>query len=418
MTDQNQENIRTLWLDDKISSYVSYIERLREQGFSIRKCKNNSEAIDAISNHEYDLILVDLKLKNETGIELLEHLSGLNRPPTTVVLSSFLYEEVFVYLLKDISTGLFLLEKNLPASDSQEFIALCEKLRLYVKRGAEKTPKQYFEEKSQLADKDPFEISYTEYLSMPPNVQDSIHLRAYDIVEEAVKLEAKKGSKWMVFCGDRSQPEESVDDYNDRWSEEDLEDLAITKNRVAFVFEPPDDPEDRGCGGSSEAARSYPTVNIVAFSAAELSEMTSSKRRRSERHIFRVHFDTGSFYSYLSLEEWVFRTGDPILGRRRVKEYRGKSEIMYEKSVPVRIQDQITPRSSKAADLPVLLVKGFKESRLTAKCPLVCKATGRDEIEPGVFNCIRRAGLIGRNLIMENPGLSLSLSGNPIATRL
>lgn len=410
--------IRTLWLDDKISGYGRYVDSMREQGFSIRKCRTNQEAMDAIKATTYDLIIVDLKLQNETGVEFIQEMVKLGVRSTIVVLSSFLYEKNFVYLLRDISANLFLVEKNLPASDSPAFREFATKLKDFSQQGAKKSAEEFFNGATAITEKDPFSITYLEYVALPPSVQDAIYLSAYERVESIVHKEARRGAKWMIFCGNPDAPEDAVDDLADRWGDEDIEDLAVQNNRIPFVFESPDDPDDVGCGGTSEEAASYPTINLLAFGVADQSAGAREVRRGAERYIFKVHFDTGSYHSYFSLEQWIFHTGDPHPGRRSIKEYRGKPEIMYEKTVSVRVQDQMSPRVTKAVEIPMFLVKNFDGSNLTARCPVTCTANGRSPIGDGIFNCVRRVGLIGRNLVTENQGLSISLTGNPMSTRL
>lgn len=413
------DELRALWLDDKISNYGGYIDRLRELGFTIRKCRTNAEAIRAASKNSYDLVIVDLKLENETGLEFLRFLKDRLIKSTTVILSSFLYDQNYISLLKDLDSNVFLLEKNLPSSASAKFVEFSETLRQYVEDDRSQTPSDYYQTKRQALEQDPFDITYSDYLRLPPDLQDELHVKAFERVEAVIDREVDDGAKWLVFCGNPNEPEEVADDISDRWDAEELDELAAQKNRVAFVFEAPEDSEDDGCGGGRVEARSYPTVNLVASGKhLESGNGAPSFQSRKGGQVFVVHFDTGSHFSYLSYEDWIARTGDPNPGVRTTKRYRGKVEIMYEKTLYLRVQDQLTSRTQKAADLPVYLVKNFLSSKLVAECPSGCIAAGRSQTREGKPNCIRRIGLIGRNLLTENGNLKLTLTGNPVMTTL
>lgn len=413
MISGRRNEIKALWLDDKISGYGAYVDRLRDLGFTVRVCKTNAEAKAFVRRNNYDLIIVDLKLTNETGIEFIQYLSDLHESRATIiVLSSFLDEIGFVNLLKDIDFNLFMLEKNLPASDSDDFIAFTEKLRSHVSGGAKKTPKQYFESSAAIGLRDPFEIPYSTYLSLPPNVKDDLCLRAYKVVQKTVEKAAKSGISWILFCGDSEKPFEIGDIGDDYPSEEDLEDAGLQNKRIPFLFEPPKSSDDGWCGADLPVS-SYTTLNIVATVGAEQGRAFSKR----DKHVFIVHFDTGSYYSYFSYDDWFTKTGDPHPGKRLVAAYRGQPELMFEKSIPIRIVDQSNPRSGTAAELQVYLVKNFYKSKLVAVCPFECQAAGRVELEIGKYNCLKRVGLIGRNIFIDNPSLALEITGNPPKTR-
>lgn len=63
---------RLLVVDDESSIRLLYSQELADEGHDVTTAANISEAVEQIKENEFDLIVLDIKLKNESGLELLQ----------------------------------------------------------------------------------------------------------------------------------------------------------------------------------------------------------------------------------------------------------------------------------------------------------------------------------------------------------
>jgi DNA-binding response OmpR family regulator/AraC-like DNA-binding protein len=83
---QAQDAASVLWVDDAITSADAVVHGLERIGFAVDCTQTGDEAIRLIANHPYDAILLDLRLRDESGVDLLERLvnDGLDAPVVVV----------------------------------------------------------------------------------------------------------------------------------------------------------------------------------------------------------------------------------------------------------------------------------------------------------------------------------------------
>ncbi len=63
---------RLLVVDDESSIRLLYSQELADEGHDVTTAANITEAVEQIKENEFDLIVLDIKLKNESGLELLQ----------------------------------------------------------------------------------------------------------------------------------------------------------------------------------------------------------------------------------------------------------------------------------------------------------------------------------------------------------
>jgi len=63
---------RLLVVDDESSIRLLYSQELADEGHEVATAATAAEAVEKIKEGEFDLIVLDIKLKNESGLDLLQ----------------------------------------------------------------------------------------------------------------------------------------------------------------------------------------------------------------------------------------------------------------------------------------------------------------------------------------------------------
>jgi DNA-binding NtrC family response regulator len=80
-----EKQIHILTVDDDDSFRIIIEEILAKQGFKVSAASDGNEAITLIQHHEYDLILLDIKMPTVDGFEVLKFVKKRN-PATKVIM--------------------------------------------------------------------------------------------------------------------------------------------------------------------------------------------------------------------------------------------------------------------------------------------------------------------------------------------
>lgn len=65
---------RLLVVDDESNIRLLYSQELTEEGYEVVTAATAAEAAEKLSDGDYDLVLLDIKLKNESGLDLLQRI--------------------------------------------------------------------------------------------------------------------------------------------------------------------------------------------------------------------------------------------------------------------------------------------------------------------------------------------------------
>jgi DNA-binding NtrC family response regulator len=65
---------RILVVDDESSIRLLYSHELADEGYEVTTAAGAEEAVEKLRKDEFDLILLDIKLKNESGLDLLQRI--------------------------------------------------------------------------------------------------------------------------------------------------------------------------------------------------------------------------------------------------------------------------------------------------------------------------------------------------------
>lgn len=74
-----------LVIDDEGDIRHLYAAELEEEGHTVVTCANRQEALEQLQNQTFDLIVLDIQLDQESGLELLQQIARM-RENTPVIL--------------------------------------------------------------------------------------------------------------------------------------------------------------------------------------------------------------------------------------------------------------------------------------------------------------------------------------------
>lgn len=93
---------RLLVVDDEANIRLLYSEELQDEGYEVVTAASSTEAIEKLQSGPFDLAVLDIKLKNESGIELLQKLVKERHDMPVILCSAFsCYKDDFSAWLAD-----------------------------------------------------------------------------------------------------------------------------------------------------------------------------------------------------------------------------------------------------------------------------------------------------------------------------
>ncbi|MGD0586086.1 MAG: response regulator [Oryzomonas sp.] len=93
---------RLLVVDDEANIRLLYAEELADEGYDVITAAGTAEAVEKLQEGVFDLAVLDIKLKNESGIELLQKLVKERHEMPVILCSAFsCYKDDFSAWLAD-----------------------------------------------------------------------------------------------------------------------------------------------------------------------------------------------------------------------------------------------------------------------------------------------------------------------------
>ena len=93
---------KILIVDDEPNIRILYSEEMTDEGYDVVTAANTAEALETLQNSHFDLAILDIKLKNESGIELLQKLVKERHEMPVILCSAFsCYKDDFSAWLAD-----------------------------------------------------------------------------------------------------------------------------------------------------------------------------------------------------------------------------------------------------------------------------------------------------------------------------
>lgn len=93
---------KILVVDDEANIRLLYAEELADEGYEVVTAANTTEAVEKLQENAFDLAVLDIKLKNESGIDLLQKLVKERHDMPVILCSAFsCYKDDFSAWLAD-----------------------------------------------------------------------------------------------------------------------------------------------------------------------------------------------------------------------------------------------------------------------------------------------------------------------------
>ena len=117
------ESKKILIIDDDFSVRETLCDILKAQGYDLVEAANGAEACARVKESDFDCVIVDLRLPDATGIEIIEKISDKVPKNRIVVITGYASNEVLSNALTD--ADFFLLLKPV---DPEQMIEVVKKI--------------------------------------------------------------------------------------------------------------------------------------------------------------------------------------------------------------------------------------------------------------------------------------------------
>lgn len=393
MINSDTKSYSVLWIDDHIDQYKPFTDELRNRHINVFEAADLSEAVRKFNQADsIDLILLDLRMKDESGFDFLRRVQNRTNLPICI-LSSYLHLDEYQKKISQIRKNVGIMDKNIPDPKDKSFDTFVSRIKYFADNPPRYKPGKASERlRNDLLSKDPFEITFSEYVTLPSKIKRTIREHARLRALKTINQEFQSGKKWILLCADPDNPVKSLDEDERIPTSREVTSIAMDLNRVPYQFSAPDSLDDiltdgiiaaGDCAGPSRIS-DYPTVTLKV----------------SGEHL-DVHFDTGSPWTFASYEE-LNELGVLSPSLIETDGMRGYAAYEYfSETIKVDLVNQTNGRA-KRYELSVRAVKDWRRSPFSIDCPTTCQHHGKV--------CSKRRALIGRNLIIDNE-LEVTLCG-------
>jgi DNA-binding NtrC family response regulator len=93
---------RILVVDDEDNIRFLYSQELADEGYEVVEAANAAEAVARLEEGEFDLVVLDIKLKNESGLDLLQRIVKERHEMPVILCTAFsCYKDDFSAWLAD-----------------------------------------------------------------------------------------------------------------------------------------------------------------------------------------------------------------------------------------------------------------------------------------------------------------------------
>ncbi|EMS80128.1 sigma-54-dependent transcriptional regulator [Desulfotignum phosphitoxidans] len=101
MTEAKRDQFRLLVVDDDTSMREFLELLLSRENYCVTTAENGNRALDLIRNHTYDLVLVDIRLGDITGLEVLKQVKQQHPDTVVIMISAYSTTEIAVTAMNE-----------------------------------------------------------------------------------------------------------------------------------------------------------------------------------------------------------------------------------------------------------------------------------------------------------------------------
>ena len=87
------EPMKVLIVDDEEDLIVTLVERLEIRGFEAVAVQTGKAALEQIQNNPFDVVVLDIKLKGEDGVEVMKHIKQIKSNLPVILLTGHMSKE-------------------------------------------------------------------------------------------------------------------------------------------------------------------------------------------------------------------------------------------------------------------------------------------------------------------------------------
>lgn len=94
MQKDNKDNFRLLLVDDDEIFGRNFAAILNDSGYTVTVARNGNRALDKINSQFYDLVLLDVKLPDVNGIDILDQIRVSSPQTKVILLTAYPYDSL------------------------------------------------------------------------------------------------------------------------------------------------------------------------------------------------------------------------------------------------------------------------------------------------------------------------------------
>lgn len=107
---------RLLIVEDEKSVREVLLEFMKKGGYAVEGVSSGQEALEVISKQEFDAVLLDIKLRDISGLEVLKRIKEIKPGLIVVMITGFGMDDDLVARAKELGSAGYI-GKNLPVAE-------------------------------------------------------------------------------------------------------------------------------------------------------------------------------------------------------------------------------------------------------------------------------------------------------------
>lgn len=123
---------KVLVVDDEEPVRKLFTDLLKRENFTVKTVSSGKNAYEIIGNEDFDIVLLDIKLPGESGVDILKKLKEMRPGLTVIMLTAYGYDEDLIAKTKELGCSGYI-GKNMPISQ------IVSNIKLFIKSAKERT---------------------------------------------------------------------------------------------------------------------------------------------------------------------------------------------------------------------------------------------------------------------------------------